>query len=179
MEVDLQSLFGHHVTRCAQLHLLAQTPLSPPSPRIWAHTSWAATVPYPKHLVTQCPFKAETTEKLRRGREQQRCRRQRCRGGGRAAQLLLPGLGRRYAYPLQLQPDLQVSVPGGRSRALREQLQRRIAAKLWTIADAVRERGGGVGGPYKDGGRHPGRLWGAVQVRPSVPSHRLHRRNTG
>ncbi len=131
--------------------------------------------------MTQCPLsKAETAEKLRRRREQRRCRRQRWRrGGGRAAQLLLPGLGRRYAYPLQLQPDLQVSVPGGRPRALREQLQRRVAAKLWTIADAVRERGGRVGGPYKDGGRHPGRLWGAVQVRSSVPSHRLHRWDSG
>ncbi len=109
-------------------------------------------------LVTQCPFTAKTAEKLRRRREQRRCRRRWCGGGGRAAQLLLSGLGRRYAYPLQLQPDLQVSVPGGRPRAFRQQLQRRLAAQLRTIADAVRERGGGIGGPYKDGGRYPRRL---------------------
>ncbi len=34
MEVDLQSLFGLHVTWCAQLYSLAKTPLLPPLPRI-------------------------------------------------------------------------------------------------------------------------------------------------
>jgi hypothetical protein len=35
MEVDLQSLFGLHVTWCTQLYSLAETPQLPPSPRIW------------------------------------------------------------------------------------------------------------------------------------------------
>ncbi len=34
MEVDLQSLFGLHVTWCEQLYSLAETPQLPPSPRI-------------------------------------------------------------------------------------------------------------------------------------------------
>ncbi len=37
MEVDLQSLFGLHVTWCAQLYSLAETLQPAPSPRIWAH----------------------------------------------------------------------------------------------------------------------------------------------
>jgi hypothetical protein len=32
MEVDLQSSFGLHVTWCAQLYLLAETPQPPPTP---------------------------------------------------------------------------------------------------------------------------------------------------
>jgi hypothetical protein len=35
MDVDLQSLFGLHVTCCAQLYALAETPQLSPSPRIW------------------------------------------------------------------------------------------------------------------------------------------------
>ncbi len=35
MEVDLQSLCGLHVTWCAQLYSLAETPQLLPSPRIW------------------------------------------------------------------------------------------------------------------------------------------------
>ncbi len=41
MEVDLQSLFGLHVTWCAQLYSLAETPHLPPSPRIWTRM-WGA-----------------------------------------------------------------------------------------------------------------------------------------
>jgi hypothetical protein len=41
MEVDLQRLFGLHVTLCAQLHSLAETPQLPPSPRIWTRI-WGA-----------------------------------------------------------------------------------------------------------------------------------------
>ncbi len=37
MEVDLQSLLGLHVTWCAQLYSLADTPQLPPSPRIWTN----------------------------------------------------------------------------------------------------------------------------------------------
>ncbi len=33
MELDLQRLFGLHVTWCAQLYSLAETPQLPPSPR--------------------------------------------------------------------------------------------------------------------------------------------------
>jgi hypothetical protein len=36
MELDIQSLFGLHVTGCAQLFSLAETP-QPLPPRIWAH----------------------------------------------------------------------------------------------------------------------------------------------
>ncbi len=39
MESDLQSLFGLHVTCCAQLFLLAETPQHP-SLRIWDHIRW-------------------------------------------------------------------------------------------------------------------------------------------
>jgi hypothetical protein len=35
MEVDLQSLFGLHVKRCAQLYSLADSPQLHPFPRIW------------------------------------------------------------------------------------------------------------------------------------------------
>jgi hypothetical protein len=38
MELDIQSLFGLHVTWCAQLFLLAETP-HPPPPRIRARTT--------------------------------------------------------------------------------------------------------------------------------------------
>jgi hypothetical protein len=44
MEVDLQSLFGLHVTWCAQLHSLAETPQLPPSPRIWTRITRALLV---------------------------------------------------------------------------------------------------------------------------------------
>ena len=38
MEVDLQSLFGLHVTWCAQLYSLAETPQLPPSPHLDSYT---------------------------------------------------------------------------------------------------------------------------------------------
>ncbi len=44
MEVDLQSLFGFHVTWCAQLYSLAETPQLPPSPRIWTRIRGALLV---------------------------------------------------------------------------------------------------------------------------------------
>ncbi len=37
IELDIQSLFGLHVTWCAQLFSLAEKPQPPSSPRIWAH----------------------------------------------------------------------------------------------------------------------------------------------
>jgi hypothetical protein len=41
-EMDLQSLFGFLVTRCAlQLYSLADTPQLPPSPRIWTRITRA------------------------------------------------------------------------------------------------------------------------------------------
>ncbi len=43
MEVDLQSLFGLHVTWCAQLYWLAET-LQLPPPRIWPHITRALLV---------------------------------------------------------------------------------------------------------------------------------------
>jgi hypothetical protein len=49
MAVDLQSLFGLHVTWCAQLYSLAETPQFPLSPRIWAHIRghyWSAKTTY-------------------------------------------------------------------------------------------------------------------------------------
>ncbi len=44
MEVDLQILFGLHVTWCAQLCSLAETPQLPPSPRIWTRITRALLV---------------------------------------------------------------------------------------------------------------------------------------
>ncbi len=42
MELGLQSLFGLHVTRCAQLLLLAETPqLLPPPPHLDSYTRGA------------------------------------------------------------------------------------------------------------------------------------------
>ena len=48
MEVDLQSLFGLHVTWCAQLYSMAETPQLPPFPRIWTRIRgryWSAKMP--------------------------------------------------------------------------------------------------------------------------------------
>jgi hypothetical protein len=47
MELDLQSSFGLHVTRCAQLFSLVVIPQLPPPPhppRIWAHIRGALLV---------------------------------------------------------------------------------------------------------------------------------------
>ncbi len=44
MKVDLQSLLGLHVTWCAKLYSLAETPQLPPSPRIWTRISRALLV---------------------------------------------------------------------------------------------------------------------------------------
>ncbi len=57
MEVDLQSLFGLHVTWCAQLYSVAETQQPPPpSPRIWTRIRWALLVSKDRrHLfVTPC-----------------------------------------------------------------------------------------------------------------------------
>jgi len=56
MEVDLQGLFGLHVTRCAQLYSLAETPQLPPSPLIWGRITRALLVSKDsRHLfVTPC-----------------------------------------------------------------------------------------------------------------------------
>ncbi len=57
MKVDLQSLFGLHVTWCAQLFSLAETPQLPPSPRIWTRITRALLVSKDRrHLfVTPAP----------------------------------------------------------------------------------------------------------------------------
>jgi hypothetical protein len=39
IEVDIQSLFRLHVTWCAQLYSMAETPQLPPSPRIWTRNT--------------------------------------------------------------------------------------------------------------------------------------------
>jgi hypothetical protein len=47
MELDIQSLFGLHVTGCAQLFSLAETQQPIASPRIWAHIRggyWSAKI---------------------------------------------------------------------------------------------------------------------------------------
>jgi hypothetical protein len=44
MEVDLQSLFGLHVTWCVQLYSLAETTLLRPFPRIWTRFTRALLV---------------------------------------------------------------------------------------------------------------------------------------
>ncbi len=44
MEIDLQSIFGLHVTWCAQLFSLAETPQLPPSPCIWTRITRALLV---------------------------------------------------------------------------------------------------------------------------------------
>jgi hypothetical protein len=44
MEVDLQSLFGLHVTLCAHLFSLAETRQLPPPPRIWTRITRALLV---------------------------------------------------------------------------------------------------------------------------------------
>ncbi len=56
MEVDLQSLFGLHVTWCAHLYSSAETPQLPPSPRIWTRITRALLVRKDRrHLfVTPC-----------------------------------------------------------------------------------------------------------------------------
>jgi hypothetical protein len=56
MEVDLQSLFGLHVTWCAQLQSLAETPAIPP--RIWTRYTRALLVIKDRRhlLVTPCIY---------------------------------------------------------------------------------------------------------------------------
>jgi hypothetical protein len=56
MEVDLQSLFGLHLTWCAQLFSLAETPQLPTSPRIWTRITRVLLVSKDRrHLfVTPC-----------------------------------------------------------------------------------------------------------------------------
>jgi hypothetical protein len=47
MEIDLQSLFGLHVTSCTQLYSLAKSPELPFSPRIWTRIRgryWSAKI---------------------------------------------------------------------------------------------------------------------------------------
>ncbi len=58
MEVDLQSLFGLHVTWWAQLFSLAETPQLPPSPRIWTRKTRALLVSKDRrHLfLTPCSY---------------------------------------------------------------------------------------------------------------------------
>ena len=49
MDLDLQSLFGLHVTVCEQLYSLAETP-PPPNPRIWTRIRgrfWSAKIDPP------------------------------------------------------------------------------------------------------------------------------------
>ncbi len=63
MEVDLQSLFGLHVTWCAQLFSLAEETLQlPPSPRIWTRITRALLVSKDRrHLfVTPCSWPIDT-----------------------------------------------------------------------------------------------------------------------
>ncbi len=62
MEVDLQSLFGIHVTWCAQLHSLAEAPQSPASPRSWTRITRALLVSKDRRhlLVTPASYKTLT-----------------------------------------------------------------------------------------------------------------------
>ena len=55
MELDLQSLFGLHVTWCAQLYSLAETPQPHPIPPHWDSYARALSVSKDRHLfVTPC-----------------------------------------------------------------------------------------------------------------------------
>jgi hypothetical protein len=60
MEVDLQSLFGLHVTWCAQLYSLAETPQHPPSPRIWTCITRALLVRKDRWQLFVTPWGRET-----------------------------------------------------------------------------------------------------------------------
>ncbi len=57
MVVDLQSLFGVHVTRCAQLYSLAETPQLQPSPRIWTRIMRAQLVSKDRRHLFVTPWK--------------------------------------------------------------------------------------------------------------------------
>ncbi len=61
MEVELQSLFGLHVTWCALLCSLAETPQLPPSPRIWTRITRTLLVSEDRrHLfVTPCGLSSD------------------------------------------------------------------------------------------------------------------------
>ncbi len=61
MEVDLQSLFGLHVTWCAQLYSLAETPLLSPSPRIWTRITRALLVSKDRRHLFVTPYSMVST----------------------------------------------------------------------------------------------------------------------
>ncbi len=56
LEVDLQSLFGLHVTWCAQLYTLAETPQLPPSPPIWIRITRALLVSQDRRQLFVTPW---------------------------------------------------------------------------------------------------------------------------
>jgi hypothetical protein len=65
MEVDLQSLFGLHVTWCAQLHSLADTPqLPPPPPLLDSYTRAALLVSKDRRHLFVTPWTLPTVSEL-------------------------------------------------------------------------------------------------------------------
>ncbi len=61
MEIDLQSLFGLHVTWCAQLYSLAGTPQLPPAPRIWTRITRALLVSKDRRHLFVTPWSRRYT----------------------------------------------------------------------------------------------------------------------
>jgi hypothetical protein len=51
MELDLQRLFGLHVTLCTKLYSLAETPQPPPIPRIWTR-KYEGAIDQPRHTTS-------------------------------------------------------------------------------------------------------------------------------
>ncbi len=64
MEVDLQSLFGLHVSWCAQVYSLAKTPQLPPSPRIWTRITRALLVSKDRRHLFVTPWSLLTNSAL-------------------------------------------------------------------------------------------------------------------
>ncbi len=64
IEIDPQSLFGLHVTWCAQLFSLAETPQPQPSPRLWAHIRGALLVSLDRRHLLVSPWSHPIRERM-------------------------------------------------------------------------------------------------------------------
>ncbi len=68
MEVDLQSLFGIHVTWCAQLYSLAEAPQPPPIPPLWDSYTRALLVSKNRRHLFVTPCCTRSKHKKRRNK---------------------------------------------------------------------------------------------------------------